>query len=191
MEPTLPEVTATKEQKKFPRTNLVRLLTLLLVLAITAGTLIFRSKLTHLGIYGYPGIFLLSIVANATVIIPVPGVLLTSAMGAVFNPFWVAVAAGSGAALGELSGYLAGFSGQAVIEHNARYDMLTGWMRKYGDLTIFVLALIPNPLFDLAGMTAGALKLPIYRFLFWCWLGKIGKMLIFAYAGNSILGMIP
>lgn len=187
MQPATPDL-AVKKPKGF---NWIRVGTLILVIAITAGTLIFRSKLTHLGVYGYPGIFLLSIVANATVIIPVPGVLLTSAMGAVFNPFWVAVAAGSGAALGELSGYLAGFSGQGVIENAAAYEKLTGWMRKYGDLTIFALALIPNPLFDLAGMTAGALKLPVYRFLFWCWLGKIGKMLLFAYAGNSIINMIP
>jgi uncharacterized membrane protein YdjX (TVP38/TMEM64 family) len=173
------------------RKNLVRLLALLLVIGITITILIFRDKVSNLGIYGYPGIFFLSIIANATVIIPVPGVLLTSAMGAVFNPFWVAVAAGSGAALGEMSGYLAGFSGQAVLEKSPRYETLTRWMRKYGDLTILVLAAIPNPAFDLAGLTAGALRLPVHRFLFWCWLGKIVKMLIFAYAGSSILSIIP
>ncbi len=186
MQPTSPEVTL-----KNNRAVVIRVFTFLLVILITAGILIFRNRLTNLGVYGYPGIFLLSIVASATVIIPVPGVLLTSAMGAVFNPFWVAVAAGSGAGLGELSGYLAGFSGQAVIENNARYETLTRWMRKYGDPTIFVMALIPNPLFDIAGMTAGALKMPLYRFLFWCILGKIGKMLIFAYLGSSILSIIP
>ena len=37
-------------------------------------------------------------------------------MGAIFNPIGVAVAAGLGAAIGELSGYLAGFSGQGVVE---------------------------------------------------------------------------
>ncbi len=173
------------------RTNWIRLLTLLLVIGITVFLLIFRDRVSHLGVYGYPGIFLLSIIANATIIVPVPGVLLASAMGAVFNPFWVAVAAGSGAAIGELSGYLAGFSGQAVLENSPRYEKLSGWMRKYGDVTILVLAAIPNPAFDLAGITAGALKLPVYRFLFWCWLGKIIKMLAFAYAGASILNIIP
>ena len=42
---------------------------------------------------------------------PIPGVIFTSAMGAVFNPFWVAIATGCGAVLGELTGYLAVFSG--------------------------------------------------------------------------------
>ena len=67
----------------------------------------------------------LSILANGTVILPAPGVIFVFAMGAIFNPFWVAVAAGAGAALGELTGYLVGFSGQAVVE---RADStITAW----------------------------------------------------------------
>ncbi len=56
-------------------------------------------------------------------------------------------------------------------------------MRRYGALTILVLAIIPNPLFDLAGITAGMLRMPVYKFLFFCWIGKTLKMLAFAYAG--------
>ena len=173
----------TKEQ----RLNLVRGFVLVAIIALTVFLFLIRDKISGLGAYGYPGIFLISIVANATVIVPLPGVLITSTMAAVFNPFWVAVAAGSGAALGELSGYLAGFSGQIVVEKVARYEKMIQFMRKYGDITILVLAFIPNPAFDLAGITAGALKMPLYRFLFWCALGKILKMLIFAYAGVSVL----
>ena len=54
--------------------------------------------------FGYPGIFLVALLANATVLIPLPGLMVTTAMGAVFNPFWVAIAAGLGAGIGELSG---------------------------------------------------------------------------------------
>lgn len=149
-----------------------------------------RDRVRELGALGYPGIFLISAISNASVIIPVPGIVITSAMGAVFNPFWVAIAAGSGAALGEMSGYLAGFGGQVVIKETERYQRLTEWMKKYGDWTILVLAFIPNPAFDLAGIIAGALKLPIYRFLFWCWLGKVLKMLLFAYFGAGILNWL-
>jgi membrane protein DedA with SNARE-associated domain len=172
------------------RLNAIRVAVLALVVLLTAVLFIFHRQVSHLGVYGYPGIFLLSIIANATIILPVPGVVLTSVMGAVFNPALVALAAGSGATLGELSGYLAGFSGQMLIENQPRYDQMVGWMKKYGDFTIFILALIPNPAFDLAGMTAGALKLPVWRFLFWAWLGKLGKMLIFAYAGASLIHLI-
>jgi uncharacterized membrane protein YdjX (TVP38/TMEM64 family) len=167
--------------------NIIRVIVLLAVIALTVVLVINRERIQGLQAYGYPGIFLISILANATILVPVPGVVFTSAMGAVFNPFWVAVAAGTGAAIGELSGYMAGFSGQAVVENAARYDRVVGWMQKYGDITILVLAFIPNPLFDLAGMLAGVLKMPVWKFLIYCVIGKILKMMIFAYAGGWVI----
>ena len=191
-----PDLTTTIKEKKqggrfSKRTlNIIRVVVLLAVIAITIVLVINRDKLQGLQAYGYPGIFLFSILANATILIPVPGVIFTSAMGAVFNPLWVSVAAGSGAALGELSGYLAGFSGQAVVEDSKRYDQVVRWMEKYGELTTLVLAFIPNPLFDLAGLIAGLLKMPVWKFLLYCTIGKILKMMMFAYAGDWVINFI-
>lgn len=171
--------------------TILRVVVLLIVVASTVYLLSIRDQISQLGKYGYPGLFLISLLSSATVLIPVPGVLVTSAMGAVFNPFWVAIAAGLGAGIGELSGYLAGFSGRAVVERVKWQDRMERWMQKYGDVTIFVLAIIPNPVFDMAGITAGALKMSPWRFLLWCCLGKIIKMLAFAYGGAAILNRIP
>ncbi|MDF1519625.1 MAG: VTT domain-containing protein [Brevefilum sp.] len=167
--------------------NIIRVIVLLAVIALTVFLVIKREEIQALKAYGYPGIFLFSILANATIFVPVPGVMFTSAMGAVFNPLFVSIAAGAGAALGELSGYMAGFSGQAVVEDSERYQRVVRWMEKYGDITILVLAFIPNPLFDLAGIIAGILKMPIWKFLIYCVIGKILKMMIFAYAGNCVM----
>lgn len=169
----------------------LRITTLIFVIAISIYVFSIRERAQELALYGYPGIFLLSILANSTVLLPAPGVLFVFAMGAVFNPFWVALAAGCGAAIGELSGYLAGFSGQAVIERADLYHRLHTWMKQhtvwsYG--MVLLLAFIPNPLFDLAGMAAGALKMPLGKFLFFCLIGKILKMLLFAFAGASSIG---
>jgi uncharacterized membrane protein YdjX (TVP38/TMEM64 family) len=183
------------EEKAKPKTSwkiqVARICAIIFVIALTVFLYLNRSKVQQLGALGYPGIFLVSILANATIILPVPGILITSAMGAIFNPFWVAVAAGTGAALGELTGYLAGFSGQGIIENRKWYVRFERWMKKYGDITIFVLAIIPNPLFDVAGMTAGALKMPLWRYLIWVTLGKIIKMMIFAYFGAYISSLVP
>lgn len=170
--------------------NIIRVLVLVLVIIVTIVLVINRDKLQGLQAYGYPGIFLFSILANATILIPVPGVIFTSAMGAVFSPLWVSVAAGAGAALGELSGYLAGFSGQAVVENSKRYDQVVRWMEKYGELTTLVLAFIPNPLFDLAGLIAGLLKMPVWKFLLYCAIGKILKMMMFAFAGDWLINLL-
>jgi len=191
-----PEITETTGKKPIqqglskPVLNIIRLIVLLAVIALTIILVINREKIQALQAYGYPGIFLFSILANATIFLPVPGVVFTSAMGAIFNPLLVSIAAGSGAAIGELSGYLAGFSGQAVVEDSARYERVVRWMEKYGDITILVLAFIPNPLFDLAGVVAGILKMPIWKFLIFCVIGKILKMMMFAYAGSWFIDLL-
>lgn len=162
---------------------ILRALALLAVVAITVGVYSIRERVDEFAAFGYPGIFLIALLANATIILPAPGAAVVFAMGAVFNPFGVALAASAGGALGELSGYLAGFSGQAVVERAGPYRRMTAWVEKYGVWAVLVLAAIPNPFFDLAGIAAGALKMPVAKFLLFCWLGQTVKMLLFALAG--------
>ena len=56
-------------------------------------------------------------------------------------------------------------------------------MERYGSLTIFALAAIPNPFFDLAGVAAGALGFTWRRFLLAAWAGKTVQGILIAYAG--------
>jgi uncharacterized membrane protein YdjX (TVP38/TMEM64 family) len=176
-------------EPKNKKLSVIRIISLVFVIALTALLVIYRDKVQELQAFGYPGIFLFSVLSNATILIPLPGVIFTSAMGAVFNPFWVAVTAGAGAAVGELSGYLAGFSGQGIAENKKRYEKVMTWMQKYGDIIILVLAFIPNPLFDMAGMIAGVLKMPVWKFMIYCIIGKILKMMVFAYLGVGIFSL--
>ena len=179
--------TSAADKTKFTRTQIFwRVLLLLILVAVTVALFIFRAQVQELQALGYPGIFLFSLLSNATILFPLPGVVFTSAMGAVFNPGWVALAAGLGAAVGELSGYLAGVSGQILFKNNDKYEQVLGWMHKYGLWTILVLAFIPNPLFDIAGFAAGSLKIPVWKFLLFCAVGKIMKMLVFAYLGAGM-----
>jgi membrane protein YqaA with SNARE-associated domain len=171
---------------------LARVGVLLLVVGLTVGIYLLRDQARWLANLGYVGIFLLSILANATIILPAPGVAFVFGLGAVYNPLLVALAAGAGSAVGELSGYLAGFSGNIVIRNRKYADQFTEWMKHYGPWTILVLAFIPNPIFDLAGIVAGMLKMPLWKFLLFCMIGKILKMLLFAYAGSlSIPWLAP
>lgn len=164
-------------------TNFLRLLALLTVACITFYIYSIRNRVEDFAAFGYPGIFLVALMANATVFLPAPGVAVVFAMGNIFNPLGVALAAGTGGALGELSGYLAGFSGQAIVENTNVYDRIHPWVAKYGGWAILVLSAIPNPFFDIAGVAAGIVRLPVQRFLFACWVGQIIKMALFAYAG--------
>ena len=175
---------ASTPQKSNLVTNILRVLALAGVIAITIYIISIREHIAAFKQSGYIGIFFIALLANATVFIPAPGVAIIYAMGAVFNPIYVGITAGTGGAIGELSGFLAGFSGQAVIENTHIYERIKPWVDKYGGWAIFVLAAIPNPFFDIAGFAAGIAKMKMRTFLFSVWVGQLIKMTAFAYAGR-------
>ncbi|HEX9838970.1 MAG TPA: VTT domain-containing protein [Anaerolineales bacterium] len=170
--------------------NVLRILALLTVIGITVFIYIIRDRVDDFAAFGYPGIFIIALLANATILLPAPGVAIIYAMGAIFNPFGVGLAAGTGGAIGELSGYLAGFSGQAVIERTDVYDRIKPWVKKYGGWAIMVLSAIPNPFFDVAGIAAGMAKMPIRTFLLFIWIGQLIKMTLFALAGKYSIQLL-
>jgi membrane protein YqaA with SNARE-associated domain len=167
------------------RLTAARGLALTVVVVTMALVFAFREQAAALRGYGYAGIFLISVIANSTIILPVPGVALTFTLGAVFHPIGVALAAGAGATIGELTGYLAGFSGQGLIKESRYYAMVEGWMGRFGGWIVLALAFVPNPLFDVAGAVAGAMRMPVFKFMLWAFVGKTMKMLAFAYAGAA------
>jgi uncharacterized membrane protein YdjX (TVP38/TMEM64 family) len=174
------------------RLTLLRILAFVFVVGIVVAIFIFRDQVRKLSQLGYLGAFLIPLIANATIFVPIPGVWVIFAMGAVFNPFFLAIFAGMGAATGELSGYLLGFSGQGLAERTNLYNRIYTFMdrhRRWSDLLILIMAFIPNPFFDLAGIAAGTLKMPVLRFYFFCALGSILKMLVFAFGGNTIINL--
>ena len=161
----------------------LRILVLILILGITVCIFIFRDRVANLAGYGYLGAFLISLLSSATIILPVPGIAVIFALGATYNPYLVGLAAGAGSALGELSGYMAGYSGQGVLKKSKTYLRMEHWMRRRGSVVIFVLAFVPNPIFDLAGAAAGILKYPVWKFLLFCFLGKTPRSILVAFAG--------
>lgn len=175
-----------------PETRLTffRIIAVLVVIGISAYVFSIRERVEEFAAYGYPGVFIIALLANATVFLPAPGVAMVFAMGSVFHPLGVGLAAGTGGALGELSGYLAGFGGQAVVENTPVYARIHPWVQRWGAWAILVLAAVPNPFFDLAGVAAGILKIPLWKFLLFCWIGQLIKMTAFAYAGSASLNWI-
>lgn len=182
--PKTPTPIAAPKPKSDWRSNALRVLAVLAVIAISAYIFSIRERADEFAALGYPGIFAIALMANATVFLPAPGVAVIYAMGSVFNPLGVGLAAGAGGSLGELSGYLAGYSGQAIVERTDIYERISPFVEKYGGWSIFVLSAIPNPFFDIAGVAAGIAKMPFWKFLLVCFLGQVIKMTSFAYAGK-------
>jgi len=164
---------------------------ILFAVAVTVAIFLLSDRLSELRGYGLIGLFLISLLGNATLILPAPSLAAVFAFGASMPPIEVGLVAGAGMAIGELTGYLAGFGGSAVIENRQRYEQIKAYMGKYGLLTVFVLSLIPNPLMDLAGIASGALKMPVGHFLLACFAGKVLKCIAFAYLGAGAVSILP
>ena len=160
-----------------------RIAVVIILIGAVWFTLRYRDRFQEWARFGYPAIFLISALTNATLILPLPGLAVTTLAGGMFNPGIVGGVAGLGQAVGELSGYLAGYSGQTLAEELPHYEQIARWMRRYGPAMIFILALVPNPLFDVAGIVAGSTRMPLLFFFLPCAAGKNLKNLIAAWAG--------
>jgi membrane protein YqaA with SNARE-associated domain len=165
------------------RERYLQILALVFVVALSVFLVMNRAMVAKFAGYGYLGIFIISIISAATIIIPVPSWILVAAMGAILNPILVGVVSGIGGTIGEMTGYMLGYGGRVASDNVALSERMVGWMKRWGSVTIFVLALIPNPLFDVAGAAAGLLRYPVWKFILFGAAGRIPKNIFFAYIG--------
>ena len=148
--------------------------------------------------YGYLGIFLISLLGATSIFVPIPYTVVIFILGGlqsggnwIFDPLWIAVAAGAGAAIGEFSGYLLGVGGSKVISgrYKKRIDFLTKLFKKYGPIAIFVFALTPLP-DDLLFIPLGIMRYSLLRAFVPALLGKFFSNLIIAYSGRLSLEIV-
>jgi membrane protein YqaA with SNARE-associated domain len=147
--------------------------------------------------YGYLGVFLIPLIGSASFILPMPGLAVIAGGGAFLDPVfgippWVLVGliAGLGESIGEMTGYAAGYGGRAALENRRFLNRLEGWMHKQGSVVMFSMAVIPNPLFDVAGVIAGVVRMPLWKFFLAVLLGKVLKSMYIAGAGAIGLRII-
>jgi len=161
--------------------TLIRIGILLSVLAASASAFLLRDQLTPAQA-GYGGVALASLIASAGLIIPVPALGAVCA-GAIFlNPALLGLIAGTSESVGELTGYFLGYSGRDMARRYRLYNRLESLVRRRGWLPLFLVSLVPNPIFDIVGIAAGALRYPLWSFLSIVWVGKTIKFITFAYA---------
>ena len=158
-----------------------RLAILVFVAAVAAGAFLLHDRI-EVGRLSYGAVALAVLLASGGLVVPVPALAITCTTATFLNPAAIAVIAGLAGTLGELTGYFLGYSGNGVISRGRFYGRVEGWMRRRGWLLLFLMSAAPNPLFDLAGIAAGALRYPLWRFLLAVGLGKQVKFFMVAYA---------
>jgi membrane protein YqaA with SNARE-associated domain len=164
---------------------------IIIAIGIFLVVIILNSQVKALEAWGYVGVFAITLLSAATIVLPAPGWASVIAMSTVLNPYLVGIAAGVGSGIGEITGYLAGDGAARVIVKNKRdYNKYRKLIKKYDVPAIFVLAFIPNPVFDVAGIAAGSVGIPLVRFLAASIAGRIVRYVLLAYLGAFTVGLI-
>jgi uncharacterized membrane protein YdjX (TVP38/TMEM64 family) len=152
----------------------------------------FSTDVSNLKSYGYFGVFLINVIGAASILLPSPAAASVIGGGAFLDDFlgvpawvWVGLVAGSGEAIGEFSGYAAGYGGRVIVEDKPSYQRIARWMERRGTITMFLMSTVPNPLFDVAGLAAGAVRMPMKNFFFSVLGGKIIKDMWLAGAASA------
>ena len=167
-----------------------------LVVSIAVVVLLIRyaSFVEGLGEWGYAGVFLLQLINSATVVLlPVPGHAVIFAVSGTLNPLLIGLFGAIGAALGEMTAYMAGRGGSSMVDGSKWYKRLETMGTRWRGLAIFAFAATPLP-FDIAGIWAGAIRYPIARFLVIVFGGKlilVTAIAIAGYYGVDFLESLP
>ena len=153
-----------------------------LVAMLVVGTF-FRNKLKHLKKYGYLGIFLGCLIGNMSIFAPT-GLMVTLVGGRFYNVWLVGLCAAFGSILGEILAYNIGAVGQLAIKDKPWFEKVHQHMEKNGFFTILFVTAIPNPIFNIAAGTAGALHYPFWKFMIASFFGNWVQFTITASLGN-------
>jgi membrane protein DedA with SNARE-associated domain len=180
------------------RKRLVPLLGLLFVVAVTVGIFYFYrqypGRIKELQSYSYLGAFIISVTFNATLVLPAGSMVVLVALGVNMpmpGPVFVGLVGGAGAAIGEITGYVAGRSGRGLLERGELYHHVEQWVKRWGGLTIFVFSAVPF-IFDLVGIAAGAMRYKFAKFLLYCWLGRtLLYVIIITLAALGLKMVVP
>lgn len=136
--------------------------------------------------YGYIGVFLASFLGSASVIFPIPYLIIFYYLGAshLLNPILISIIGGIGAMLGEFILYIVGYSGRKIVSERTikNLEYFKQAIDKYGPIIIFIFAATPLP-DDIIYPILGIMKYNIMKIFIACFLGKTVLTGIVVYSG--------
>jgi membrane protein YqaA with SNARE-associated domain len=179
------EIAITPQKRSWIRPMLVAAIAV--ALNIIAYLMIPPDLAYRLGSLGYIGVFLITLISNATIVVPIPYFGLVAALSPGLSMVGVGIAGALGSVIGESVSFFVGRSGRGVVEQTRFYR----WVQRQLEhpwrafVVLFALSAPPNPAFDVAGLTAGAMGLPYWIFLSAVFLARLVRFGIVAFVGGA------
>lgn len=143
--------------------------------------------------YTYLGVFLVTLLANATTIVPTPYIPLVACIAALTDNLPLVIVLGAlGSAIGESVAFMIGRTGRGLVQETRLYRWAHGQMshpwRAFA--VLFLFGAPPNPAFDVAGLAAGAVGLPFWFFFGTVFLARMIRIWLIALGGIQYCSLI-
>ena len=142
---------------------------------------------------GYPGVFLLGLVSNLIVFIPVPYLLSVFFLSAhtETNIVLLSLISGLGAACGKLIVFTVSRSGRRLVNEKSlrNLEFARMIMERYGFMAVFVVAATPLP-DDVFYIPMGMAQFTFIKFFLACLAGKFLLTLVVALSGRYSISWI-
>ena len=116
--------------------------------------------------------FVLIFVLNALILFPLPHAGAIYVAGIWFDPVVVLMVAGLASTLGESVGYFIRYIPATYSDKTNEQTLASMLILRSRARGVVLLAMVPNPLFELCGVTAGSLRYPYPTFFAMCFIGK-------------------
>jgi len=153
-----------------------------------------------IAVYGYAGVFVVSIISTASVFLPVPSFLVLIGAVKFLDPVLLIIVFSVGSAIGELVSYGIGFGGRNIAfikktkkKWKKHFDMAERWFEKHGGFVVVVLfAATPLP-HDIVGLLCGIIRYDVKRFFVATLIGKTiqtAAIVYIAFYGIDIIAGI-
>ncbi len=134
--------------------------------------------------WGYFGVFVVSVVGSASIILPLPSFAVIFFAGVFLNPFLVGIFSAFGSTVGEMFSYGIGLGGNRLVKrYRKKLEKGKKWMyEQNGFLLVLVFSATPLP-DDVVGITCGVLKYDWRKFFLACFIGKVALHTFLALGG--------
>ncbi len=154
---------------------------------------------------GYLGIFISNFLPHVSVFLPLPGLTAVGHALVIWgaeelNPVVVVAIATVANTIAEWTSYLAGATGKSAAEERPvsvpgvagrllrRSWALAEWfMARNGFMTLLVLSAVPNPVFEVTGIIAGATRMSFLKFNVALLIGHFIRVMFLVLVGHEII----
>ena len=173
-------------------TRTQKIVAVVAVVAMNIALLLAPIDYSALRGLAYPGAFLITLIANAAIVLPVPYIPILMHIARTADSVALVIGlAALGSALGEAVAFGVGRVEKDLLDGHPWFERLRGFFSRERRAFFFLLffAMPLNPVFDVGGFGAGALGVSFRTFFTAVLLGRIVRFSLVAYLGTHLGGL--